>query len=281
MPILMISHNQLQVACHAQHVMLLAGGRAQEVTPAKQFFTAPVSAAGQQFIRTGGAVVTNPDTDPRHLMSDLREIPADLELTQEGPDADPTLQWVLKDKLAVFKPASKEALSASELKAMSRRGVSSVVVLDQNRPPDLDALAEAGLVGVWFPMDPTCLPQIPDCQLLCQECDRLLKSGQKVAVVVTPDSLDAERTVAAQLVHMGLPAGLAAKIMREAFRDKPLGLNDEQLLWDLELSNDLVDDISKPQRRGRRDRRAKPAVAKGSIASFERRQAQRTASPAL
>lgn len=275
LPILMISHNQLQLALHADQIILLAAGRLQEVTPAKQFFTAPTSEAGRQFIRTGNTTVISPEANPRHMASDLREVPAHLELVTNEDDADPTLHWIVREKLAVFNPLSDTGASAAELEALSERGVSSVIVLDHETPPDLEALAEAGLVGVWFPMDPACTPKLPECKLLCHECDRLLKEGQKVAVLTNRSNQDAERTIGAQLVHMGLPAGEAAHVMREAFRNRPLSVEDEQLLWDLELSNDLDETQDQPKLRGRAMRKGHLAIAKGNIHSFKNAQTDR------
>ena len=264
--ILMVSHNQLQVASYADNVMLVAAGELQEFSDAKRFFTAPSSKAGKQFVGTGGTSVIGPAVDRRHLQSELREVPAELELITENNDT--MLRWIVRDRLAVFRRNGSDHVSGSELEALSDRGISSLVAIDQQCPLDLSVLAEAGLVGVWFPIDPDMQPSVLDCQTLCEECDRLIDDGQKVAVVMNPASGVAERTVGAQLVHMGLPAGLAADVIRSAFAESQLTVSDEQLLWDLELANDLESTTTNGDGRGRVSRQRVPGTAKGSVVTF-------------
>lgn len=238
-PIIMVSHNQLQVASHSVKVILLAAGRLQEMTATKQFFTAPTSQAGEQFIRTGSTNVVNPDSDPSHLTSEMRAVPTGLQLSTDSAKTDSSLQWIVKDQLAIFRPLNNKMVTEADLEAISNRGISSVIILDDDRPVDQDALSRLGLAPIWFPMAPDTPPGIAECQALSRECDRLLKSGEKIAVLRNSENVNAERTVAAQLVFMGLPAAIAAKIMRDAVAQNALGIKDEQLLWDLELSNDL------------------------------------------
>ena len=58
-------------------MVLLAGGRVQETGAMESFLSAPQSAAGQQFVRTGSCAVPAPDA-PVAMLADGIEAPPPL-----------------------------------------------------------------------------------------------------------------------------------------------------------------------------------------------------------
>ena len=65
--LLVVLHNQKHAASLADRMALLAGGRVQEARGMEEFLSSPMSAAGQQFVRTGSCAVPAPDADPAML----------------------------------------------------------------------------------------------------------------------------------------------------------------------------------------------------------------------
>lgn len=59
--LLMVTHHQARARGLGDHFALLAGGRIHEYGDAARFFDNPTSAAGRQFVRTGGCDVPSPD----------------------------------------------------------------------------------------------------------------------------------------------------------------------------------------------------------------------------
>ena len=69
--VLVVTHQQQHAQAVAQHMMLLAGGRVQEARPMADFVQRPISAAGQQFVRTGSCFVPMPGTPVHELADDV------------------------------------------------------------------------------------------------------------------------------------------------------------------------------------------------------------------
>ena len=69
--VLMVTHQQQHAQAVAQQMLLLAGGVIQEAGPMMDFAQRPVSAAGQQFVRTGSCSVPMPGTPLQDLADDV------------------------------------------------------------------------------------------------------------------------------------------------------------------------------------------------------------------
>ena len=69
--VLMVTHQQQHAQAVAQQMLLLAGGVIQEAGPMTDFLQRPVSAAGQQFVRTGSCSVPMPGTPLQDLADDV------------------------------------------------------------------------------------------------------------------------------------------------------------------------------------------------------------------
>ncbi|MPS94196.1 ATP-binding cassette domain-containing protein [Comamonas sp.] len=69
--VLMVTHQQQHAQAAAQQMLLLAGGRIQEAAAMEQFIQHPLSAAGQQFVRSGSCAVPMPGTPVQELADDV------------------------------------------------------------------------------------------------------------------------------------------------------------------------------------------------------------------
>ena len=69
--VLLVTHQQQHAQAAAQQMLLLAGGRIQEAASMSVFTQRPVSAAGQQFLRTGSCAVPMPGTPIHELADDV------------------------------------------------------------------------------------------------------------------------------------------------------------------------------------------------------------------
>ena len=69
--VLLVTHQQQHAQAAAQQMLLLAGGRIQEAASMSAFTQRPVSAAGQQFLRTGSCAVPMPGTPIHELADDV------------------------------------------------------------------------------------------------------------------------------------------------------------------------------------------------------------------
>ena len=69
--VLLVTHQQQHAKAVAQQMLLLAGGLIQEARPMADFLQRPVSAAGQQFVRTGSCSVPMPGTPVHELADDV------------------------------------------------------------------------------------------------------------------------------------------------------------------------------------------------------------------
>lgn len=90
--VLMSTHQQQHAQAVAQHMLLLAGGRMAEARSMEDFLRAPLSLAGQQFVRTGSCCLPSPDARSEDL--------------EEGAPLPPPLPAAALAAIAEFLPAA-------------------------------------------------------------------------------------------------------------------------------------------------------------------------------
>lgn len=73
--VIMSTHNQRHAEGLAANMLLLAGGRILEARPMEDFLNAPITAAGEQFVRTGSCSVASPSSKPEDLADDIEPPP--------------------------------------------------------------------------------------------------------------------------------------------------------------------------------------------------------------
>ncbi|MBD3680192.1 MAG: hypothetical protein HUJ27_17530 [Rhodobacteraceae bacterium] len=259
--VLMVSHNQAQVAAYGDSVILVAGGKVQEHSPAKQFFVAPQSDPGRQFLNTGGAIAVPPDADPRYLSPELRGIPEGLAGTLQTRAEEDSLCWILKGKLAAFITGAKGLNFEKDVPCLAENDVTSLLFFGANppAPAGVKIMADAGVKCFWHPLEvvkdvsrddlyfwdtshPEGMPTREDSAKISSEITSWMGKGEKFAIVISEGEKAAAFMIGAQLVYLGIPAGMATEVVSELRKDLEFGPEEEQLLWDLELNRDLQDD---------------------------------------
>lgn len=241
--LVVVTHNQDHARMFADSVVLLAGARVAEHSPAALFFDVPATDEGRRFLRHGTSVEPSPDT-PRHMLSpEFRKAPDEI-LVGRGSVAPadfgpPGFTWVIDGMLAhAHRPGGARTLQ-QDLDALRRVGVTTLISFAADADPATDAIVAAGLAPFAIPIqaDETPTPEIGD--FYCAEIDRLLDSDQVVAVHGGDNQDVAAMMLAAQLVRRGFSAGDALSRVRERTRAMISSVLQEQFVWDLELFCDL------------------------------------------
>ncbi|MEL6206337.1 MAG: ABC transporter ATP-binding protein, partial [Pseudomonadota bacterium] len=123
--LLVVSHNQHHMRSYSDHVMLLAGGCVQEFTPTPEFFEAPRSDAGRQFVGSGWVVMAGVDTPSHHLSHDLRTLP--FEVAVQAAGANGRLQEIVKGKLYTYALPHDMREPQAEAAALANAGIDTLV----------------------------------------------------------------------------------------------------------------------------------------------------------
>ena len=233
---LVISHNQLHMRDHADHVLLLAGGGVYENTPASEFFSQARTEAGRQFAGTGWVAVPGLDTPSHHLNPELRETPDGLGL--RGVGAEGRLRAVLGDQIFVYEQPERPEQVAADMTVLSMAGCRLT-----GRATPLAKARQSGLGDT----GPRLLP-LPDdispasfsaVRAGCRIVQTLLKDGGSVAFLQSRADQDTAILVGMQLIFLGVRAALAAEIVAELLGHPASNTETENMLYDFELSTDL------------------------------------------
>ncbi|QNN56629.1 ATP-binding cassette domain-containing protein [Diaphorobacter ruginosibacter] len=251
MSLLVVTHNQKQARQLAQRVILLAGGRVQEERAVEDFFNAPLSEAGLQFIRTGSCSVAALDADPSTL---AEGVPAPAPLPAEAltaaasgqepqaaplmstavlPGGMPTLNephaaqgavaassggptgflWIVPGKLAgAAMPGAVDDIH-HDLALLKRVGVTTLITLTE-RDIDQAALAQHGLKNVHLPVYDREAPSLGQIQMLLKRMESLMSRGDVLAVHCLGGLGRTGTVLTAWLIREGLTAQEALRRVR-------------------------------------------------------------------
>jgi atypical dual specificity phosphatase len=182
--VLIALHNQRHVRFVADRVVLLAGGVVQEARATQAFFSTPLTAAGQVYVRTGTCAMPAPGAPPDDL--DLAApLPAAIPQAgqcQAGPARGPRgFLWLYKDRLAGTPQPGVFFDIDHDLRALRRAGVTVLVSLTET-PIEAAALDAHDLRALWFPIPDREPPTADQAYEICRALDRLLACGDVIAV---------------------------------------------------------------------------------------------------
>lgn len=241
--VLLITHNQRQARSVADRVLLLAGGSIQESNTAENFFSAPYSPAGLQFVRSGSCAVVVPplsvaeaiEADPpakavvaaataeQAARQGQRAILPDLALASPVHAAEVYVPhargprgfaWLVPGKLAGTPLPGVVNDIDIDLQALKRCGVTVLVSLTET-DIDQDALARNGLRNVHLPVYDREPPTVAQLQMLMLKMKRLLLNGEVLAVHCLAGLGRTGTVLAAWLVFEGVTAEEALRRVRE------------------------------------------------------------------
>jgi len=242
--VLLVTHNQRHAQRVADHVLLLAGGAVQESSRADNFFSAPYSPAGQQFVRSGSCAVVVPLQSVQEAMqAELSPLaiqapaPTAAQAARQSqravlPDlalASPVLAaehfvpsargprgfaWLVPGKLAGTPLPGVVSDVDVDMQALRRCGVTVLVSLTE-KDIDQAALARNGLRNVHLPVHDREPPSVSQLQMLMLKMKRLLLAGDVLAVHCLAGLGRTGTVLAAWLVFEGVTAEEALRRVRE------------------------------------------------------------------
>jgi energy-coupling factor transporter ATP-binding protein EcfA2 len=240
--VMFVSHKQDEVEAMCDSVILLAGGMLQEHTPTEEFFRAPRSDAGRQFVRTGGVSLPRIGTPARHLRSDLRGVPDGMRLAGERKAEDGPFRTLIDTRLRVPDLAHPDSLSLlNSPKCLIDAGISAVVHVSETLPEGFGQLEAAGVYEDWLPV--ASHPDTPIAEYR-RRCTRISERMRASGVLICDPKNPANAHLAAtmQMIEFGLSAARAAELLGDLNANLNQPPIHEQLLWDLELAIDLEGD---------------------------------------
>ena len=250
MSLLVVTHNQKQARRLAHRVILVAGGRIQEARNTEDFFNAPITDAGAQFIRTGNCAVASLDADPLTLAEGVpapAPLPAEALVDQTPrPDAEPAAMTAtslpgalptLNDGLQIA-PAAMASSSGPtgflwvvpgtlagaampgivddidhDLALLKRVGITTLITLTE-RDIDQEALARHELKNVHLPVYDREAPSLGQIQMLLKRMEILVGRGEVLAVNCLGGLGRTGTVLTAWLVREGLTAQEALRRVR-------------------------------------------------------------------
>ena len=241
--VLLISHDQRLVRDHADHVLLLAGGRVQENTPAAEFFAHARTEAGRQFVGTGWTNVPGLDTPAHHLSPEMRALPDALGLRVIG--AEGRLLSVLDRRILVYDCPDTPGHLATDAPALAAAGVATLVSLAALPGADQLTLRATGIAGWQVPRGIATGTLALD-RARCKALQAELDSRGALAFLRRPGDRDTAIAIAMQLIQDGIRADASAAMAARLCDLPALAPETENRLYDLELSLDLERDGADP-----------------------------------
>lgn len=251
MSLLVVTHHQKQARRLAHRVILLAGGRIQEARNAEDFFNAPITEAGAQFIRTGNCAVASLDADPLTLAEGVpapAPLPAQALVDQAPAPHEETVAMpttvlagslpTLNDATQKIAPAAMASTSGPtgflwvvpgtlagaampgvvddidhDLALLKRVGITTLITLTE-RDIDQQALARHQLKNVHLPVYDREAPSLGQIQMLLKRMEILVGRGEVLAVHCLGGLGRTGTVLTAWLIREGLTAQEALRRVR-------------------------------------------------------------------
>ncbi|MDJ1008369.1 MAG: ATP-binding cassette domain-containing protein [Paracoccaceae bacterium] len=237
--VLLISHNQALIRPYADQVMLLAGGRLQEIAATEQFFQSPRTEAGRQFVGSGWVLAPGLGTPAHHLSPELRAERVEVGIETIG--ADGRLLSLCGGKAFVYNLPEDGTAPPSDADALREAGIDTLVVPETQESVVAGSLGQFGIELAGLDTAPAS-PGFAAVRARCQSVQARRDTGNRLAFVRLGDAPTATRAVTLQLVYMGVPACTAGEIAAELLGGPGLAPATEQELWDFELMLDVESD---------------------------------------
>lgn len=203
--LLLVLDNHKHAQMLGQQVVLLAGGRVQEAGAMESFLSAPQSAPGQQFVRTGSCTAAAPEA----LAAAVAGVAAPA-----APAAGPSgFAWLVPGQLAGTPlPGAVQDIDA-DLAALKAAGITWLITLTEQDLPQ-EALRRHGLSNLHLPIYSLEPPTVAQNQMLLKRMEMLLAQGQVLAVHCLGGIGRTGTVLAAWLVREGLTAVEALRRVR-------------------------------------------------------------------
>jgi atypical dual specificity phosphatase len=207
--LLVVLHNKQQAQRLCDWICLLTGHHVVEVTPTAQFFTAPRTVLGRQFLESGSCWPTDADDE------DTQRLPAAplpqrsrgqaIALAARARVPPREFHWVIKGRLAGMQRPGLLGDVDDELARLAALGIAVLVSLTETAF-HRDKLAEFGIEAVHFPVPDMGVPSLADATDLCRRISAWIDGRRPTALHCRAGLGRTGTLLAATLVYRGLDA---------------------------------------------------------------------------
>lgn len=176
-------HNQQHARQLGGRLVLLAGGRVQERCATAEFFLAPQTQAGREFVQGGTCQLPAPDARPEDLDESIAP-PPPLPVAARSYVSDAFgprgFLWLQRGRLAGTPLPGVMHDVNYDLAALKRVGVTWLITLTEKALKEAE-LAPFGIRSAWFPVIDMAAPSLMEGVAICTRIDALLEGGEVVA----------------------------------------------------------------------------------------------------
>lgn len=219
--VITILHNQEHAKKLRGMVALLSGGWINEFSMDEDFYTAPKSKAGKQFVKSGSCAVVGPDFDEEALIYmdlDAVELPPPLPKEAKEYISDAlgprNFIWLKKGVLAGTPQPGIVADLDYDLKALQRVGVTKLITLLEKQL-DPEPMKEFGIDNLWLPINDMEAPKIDEAIEWCKRVEKFMRDGDVVAYHCKAGMGRTGTMLTAQLIWEGMQALEALETARK------------------------------------------------------------------
>lgn len=219
--VITILHNQEHAKKLRGMVALLSGGWINEFSMDEDFYTAPKSKAGKQFVKSGSCAVVGPDFDEEALIYmdlDAVELPPPLPKEAKEYISDAlgprNFIWLKKGVLAGTPQPGIVADLDYDLKALQRVGVTKLITLLEKQL-DPEPMKEFGIDNLWLPINDMEAPKIDEAIEWCKRVEKFMRDGDVVAYHCKAGMGRTGTMLTAQLIWEGMHALEALETARK------------------------------------------------------------------
>jgi atypical dual specificity phosphatase len=169
--VVFVTHNKQHARSICSEICLVTGGGVAEVTPAGEFFDAPRTDIGREFLRSG-SVWPAPVSDHR--------APPPVPSSSPPPGTN-YFRWTIRDLLGGMAQPGLYGQLGGDLQWLWHLGIRHVVNLTGHPGPG-EALRAAGFEVTHFPIADMGVPDLKAAAALCGTLNACIGTGQPVAV---------------------------------------------------------------------------------------------------
>ena len=169
--VLLITHNKEEAKELCDSIALVSGGILHEHTPTQQFFTQPHTDIGIEFLESGSAWYSNPNTKIKHKEDNLTALRRFSSVCE--------FYWVKADKLGGMQKPGLMTAIIDDLTIMKQLHVNVLVSLQQ-KPIDPSLLRKYNITGLHFPIEDMGIPDLEKTYRFILKIQPLFDQGKSV-----------------------------------------------------------------------------------------------------